>query len=138
MGAYDLIHTYRDGMRYDSFLVLSYMFGAFISGIMSPFATPYIIGPQFGPSLFLGFVCLLIASLLAICTKDYASYIFYLVVCANGIQQAVASLYSANLIRCTITGAVTDIALVVGQAFRGQYKSIERGIILSVMTFFYW
>jgi len=140
--AYGLTISDWDGFEYHSFMVLSYMLGAFISGIMSPFATPYTIEPHFGPSLFIGFLCLLIASLLAFNDKyaddKYAAYMFYLVVCANGIQQAVASIYSANLIRCTITGAVTDIALVIGQALRGQYKGIERGIILSIMIFFYW
>jgi len=143
--ALDLTQASWDGLRYNSFLILSYMFGAVISGIMSPFATPYVILPYYGPSLFIGFLCLLIASQLSMwqdgdgrIQDEYAAYIFYLVVCANGIQQAVASIYSANLIRCTITGAITDIGIVIGQALRGQYKSLERGIVLSTMIFFFW
>ena len=35
-------------------------------------------------------------------------YVFCLAAAANGIQNGIASIYSANLIRCSLTGSSTD------------------------------
>merc|ERR1711957_172577 len=57
---------------------------------------------------------------------------------SNGIQNGIASIYSANLIRCTLTGATTDIAIVIAQAINGNYRGFARGCVLGLICFFFW
>lgn len=77
------------------------------------------------------------ASLLAYYDQP-SRYIFFLVTASNGIQNGIASIYSANLIRCTLTGATTDIAIVIAQSLNGNYKGLPRGCVLGMIVFFFW
>jgi hypothetical protein len=86
-----------------TFLILSYMLGSFIAGLISPDAIPYQIEPRFGPPFLIGALCLSVASVIAALEVGDVNYIFYFAAAANGIQNGVASIYSANLIRCSLT-----------------------------------
>ncbi|OEU08984.1 hypothetical protein FRACYDRAFT_271644 [Fragilariopsis cylindrus CCMP1102] len=122
---------------YNLCLILSYMFGSFIAAMICPHAKPYVIEPKYGPTFMIGGTFLLAASFLAI-NELPSRYIFFLVTASNGIQNGIASIYSANLIRCTLTGATTDIAIVIAQAINGNYKGFARGCVLSLIVFFFW
>jgi hypothetical protein len=118
-------------------LIGSYMAGAFISGIITPDATPYQIHPMYGPTFLIGGVFLMTASILA-ALEAHPTYIFGLAAAANGIQNGIASIYSANLIRCSLTGNTTDIALVVAQLLRGNRTQLYRGMVHVLIVCNFW
>jgi hypothetical protein len=122
---------------FQSNIILSYMMGAFIAGFVTPNATPYRIEPTYGPTFLVGGVFLLIASILA-ALEFSESYIFFFAAAANGIQNGIASIYSANLIRCSLTGSSTDIALVFGQLLRGNRKNLWKGLVLVLIVCSFW
>ena len=103
---------------YNLWILMSYMFGSFVAAMICPHAKPFVIEPNYGPTFWLGGTALLAASLLAVYEKP-SRYIFFLVVFSNGIQNGIASIYSANLIRCTLSGATTDVAIVIAQMING-------------------
>ena len=80
---------------------------------------------------------LFMASILAALEAD-PRYIFYLTAGANGLQNGIASIYSSNLIRCSMTGAITDIALAVGQLVRGNRRSMPKAMVLSLICLNFW
>jgi len=122
---------------YNLWILLSYMFGSFVAAMICPHAKPFIIEPNYGPTFWIGGTSLLAASVLA--DYEYPSrYIFFLVVFSNGIQNGIASIYSANLIRCTLSGATTDIAIVMAQMINGNYKGTAKGSVLGLICFFFW
>ena len=123
--------------QYNLLMLLSYMFGAFITAILSPKAKPYSVDPMFGPAFLIGGTMLLGSSVLS-ANGAPTRFIYYLAICANGVQNGVASIYSANLIRCTLTGAVTDIGLVIGQMIRGNFDKAGRGCVLGIIVTCFW
>lgn len=126
-----------DKYVYNLCIILSYMGGSFIAAMMCPNAKPYVLEPRYGPTFWIGGTMLLLASLLA--AFDLPSrYVFYLVTASNGIQNGIASIYSANLIRCTLTGATTDLAIVIAQSLNGNYKGLPRGCVLGMICFCFW
>jgi uncharacterized membrane protein YoaK (UPF0700 family) len=123
--------------RYHLYMILSYMGGAFISAMISPHAKSWVIEPRYGPTFMVGGTMLLGACLLA--KGEWPSrYVFFLATASNGLQNGIASIYSANLIRCTLTGATTDIAIVIAQCIHGNYKGLARGMVLTAIVFFFW
>eukprot|EP00539_Tryblionella_compressa_P019527 CAMPEP_0178861502 /NCGR_PEP_ID=MMETSP0747-20121128/2312_1 /TAXON_ID=913974 /ORGANISM="Nitzschia punctata, Strain CCMP561" /LENGTH=522 /DNA_ID=CAMNT_0020528029 /DNA_START=89 /DNA_END=1657 /DNA_ORIENTATION=- len=118
-------------------MVLCYMWGSFMASVINPFAKPYRLEPLYGPTFMIGGLCLLGSSLLS-AFEAPSRYIFYLASAANGVQNGVASIYSANLIRCSMTGVVTDIALTMGQLVRGNKTQLWKGWILSIIFSLFW
>lgn len=129
--------TNVDAFGFHSSLILSYMFGAALAGSFTPAAKPYTLQPTYGPTFLVGGIMLFMASILAALEAD-PSYIFFLAACVCGLQNGIASIYSSNLIRCSMTGAITDIALTVGQLTRGNTKTLPKSIVLSLLVFFFW
>lgn len=122
---------------YNLGMIASYMGGAFIAAMINAQAKPYVIEPRYGPTFMIGGVFLLTASLFA--KYEFESrFIFFLSTASLGIQNGIASLYSANLIRCTLTGAVTDIGIVLAQAFNCHFKGFARGCVLTIIVFNFW
>jgi uncharacterized membrane protein YoaK (UPF0700 family) len=122
---------------YYSCFVLSYLFGSFLAGLITPNGTPFQIEPTYGPTFLIGGVFLMTASILAAIESE-PSYIFFLCAAANGIQNGIASIYSANLIRCSLTGASTDVALVIAQCVRGNRKQLMKGLVLMSIILCFW
>ena len=129
--------TNVEAFGFHSSLILSYMFGAALAGSFTPAAKPYTLQPTYGPTFLVGGIMLFMASILAALEAD-PSYIFFLAACVCGLQNGIASIYSSNLIRCSMTGAITDIALTVGQLTRGNTKTLPKSIVLSLLVFFFW
>jgi uncharacterized membrane protein YoaK (UPF0700 family) len=122
-------------------MILSMIFGACISGLMNPNASPYRIEPSYGPTFMIGGIFLLIASLLAAfeTNETHSFYLFYFAAAANGIQNGISSLYSANLIRSThLTGASTDIGLFIGQLLRGNRTNLWKLLVLIALASSFW
>eukprot|EP00536_Pseudo-nitzschia_multiseries_P014834 jgi/Psemu1/311434/fgenesh1_kg.773_\ len=113
------------------------MGGAFIAAMINPHAKPYVIEPKYGPTFLLGGAMLLGASI--ILQKGGPSrFVFYLATASSGVANGIASIYSANLIRCTLTGATTDVAIVCAQVIHGNTTTLARGSILSLIIFWFW
>ena len=120
-------------------LALSYALGSFLAGLMCPKAQPYRIEPSYGPTIVVGGMFLLMASLLAEHPNNVPiQYVFYATCVANGIQNGVASLFSANLIRCGLTGATTDAALALGRILRGNRKYAWKSVLLVLVIIHFW
>jgi hypothetical protein len=122
---------------YYTWLILSYIFGGFIVGFITPRAHKHLIEPAYGPSFLIGAILLLSASIFA--TMGLPSrFIFYFSTGAIGVQNGIASVYSANLIRCTLTGASTDLGLIVAQCLRGDFEKFIRGTLIAIIVTNYW
>lgn len=68
-----------------------------------------------------------------------ANRFFFFVAAANGIQNGISSMYSANLIRTThLTGTTTDIGLFVGQWLRGNLNNVWKLQILTGLAISFW
>lgn len=123
--------------RYASFLILSYIFGSFLAGIITPRAHKHMLEPKYGPTFFIAALLLLAASIFA--SYELPSrYIFYFSTAALGVQNGIASIYSANLIRCTLTGTSTDLGLIFAQALRGNFEKFIRGTLIAIIVTNYW
>jgi uncharacterized membrane protein YoaK (UPF0700 family) len=128
-----LVEAQWQEYKYITVLILAYIFGAFIAGIITPRAHKHVIEPTYGPTFFIGALFLLAASLFA----EYglpSRFIFYFGTAALGVQNGIASIYSANLIRCTLTGTSTDIGLIIAQALRGNFDKFIRGTLIAVIV----
>jgi uncharacterized membrane protein YoaK (UPF0700 family) len=120
-----------------TYLLLAYIFGAFIPAIITPRAHKHVIEPKYGPTFMIGALFLLASSLCA--TFGVPSrFIFYFATAALGVQNGIASIYSANLIRCTLTGTSTDLGLIFAQALRGEFKKFIRGTLICIIVTNYW
>lgn len=124
-------------LSYFSFLILSYIFGSFIVGIITPRAHKHILEPTYGPTFFIAALFLLAASLFA-SNQLPSRFIFYFSTAALGVQNGIASIYSANLIRCTLTGTSTDLGLIFAQALRGNFEKFIRGTLIAIIVTNYW
>ena len=118
-------------------MTLSYIVGVFISGLFTPRAKSYRIEPTYGPTFLVGGIFLLLASILA-AMEGEPNHIFCLVAAANGIQNGISSIYSANLIRCTLTGATTDMTLAIAQSFRGNHENVTKAMVLASLIVSFW
>ena len=127
-------------------MILSFIFGAFLSGLLTPRATPYRIEPTYGPTFCLGGLVLLAASLLAALQggstsleAHWSDIVFYLTAMANGIQNGMSSIYSGNLIRSThLTGTSTDIGIFAGQLLRGNTQNNWKLLVLVGLALSFW
>jgi uncharacterized membrane protein YoaK (UPF0700 family) len=119
-------------------MFLGYTGGALIVSLISPRAKPYAIDPGYWLCWIIGGSFLLTASMLSV--YEYPTRgIWVLAIAANGVSNGIASIYSANLIRCTLTGAMTDIGLIIGQLIRrGKSDKLARGVVLGVIVIAFW
>eukprot|EP00536_Pseudo-nitzschia_multiseries_P005703 jgi/Psemu1/13229/gm1.13229_g len=118
-------------------MVGSYMGGACLAGFINEGAQKHVIEPRYGPTFLIGGICLSVAELLAR-TGMPSRFVFFLATASLGIQNAIASLYSANLIRCTMTGVTTDVGLSLGQCLRGDFRNLSRGMVLGGVVLCFW
>ncbi|CAB9499198.1 membrAne [Seminavis robusta] len=120
-------------------MFLSFMFGSFISGVLSPDPTPFRIEPMYGPSFLIGAAFLVISSIMAAVESNNEDFVFYFAAAANGIQNGVSSIYSENLIRSTgHSGATTDISLFIAQLCRGNMENTGRLLVLCSLLVAFW
>eukprot|EP00536_Pseudo-nitzschia_multiseries_P018093 jgi/Psemu1/227797/e_gw1.2147.3.1 len=132
-----LVENNWPNYSYFTFLIMAYIGGAFIVGLITPRAHKHILEPTYGPTFFIAAIFLLCASLFA--THGIPSrFIFYMSTAALGVQNGIASVYSANLIRCTLTGTSTDLGLIVAMALRGNFDKFIRGTLIAIIVTNYW
>ena len=90
------------------------------------------------PIRIIGSICLIAASFAAdIKPSGHAQY--YLAAAANGLQNGISSIYSANLIRTSHhTGTSTDIGIIIGQILRGNWKNYWKLKVLIGLASSFW
>lgn len=119
-------------------LILAFIGGACIAGIMNPSAIPHKLVPAYGPTFLMGSLCMIGASIAAE-INPYHRTLYYFAAAANGIQNGMTSTYSANLIRTThLTGTSTDIGLILGQMIRGKWKNYWKFKVLVGLALSFW
>ncbi|CAJ1960028.1 unnamed protein product [Cylindrotheca closterium] len=118
-------------------LIASYFLGSFLSGLLTPNATPYRLEPTYGPTFLIGGLFLTAASILSAKGKG-DPYIFCLAAAAAGIQNGIASIFSSNLIRCSLTGSTTDMAITLGQVIRGNRTKVWKAMVLLLLVIAFW
>ncbi len=116
--------------------IFSVMGGSFISGLLNPYAVAFSVGPRFGPTFVLASIFMTMGAVAALHNSRRE---FYWTAMANGVQNGITSMYSANLIRTThLTGTTTDIGLFIGMAIRGnKTNNWKLYILLSLATTFW-
>jgi PAS domain S-box-containing protein len=119
-------------------LILSFIGGATVAGLLNPKAIPHKLTPSYGPTFLLGSLCMIAAALAAALHPDGRA-LYYFAAMANGIQNGMTSTYSANLIRTThLTGTSTDIGLIMGQMMRGNWKNLWKFKVLCGLATSFW
>ena len=124
--------------RFEIYLILAFVGGAIMSGLMNPQAIPHKLVPSYGPTFMLGSLCLVAASISAdIKPSGRVHYLFAAM--ANGMQNGMTSMYTANLIRTSHhTGTSTDIGLILGQMLRGNWKNYWKFKVLIGLVSSFW
>lgn len=122
-----------------SLLILCYIFGSFISGLLIPYQS-FSISLGYGRVFLLVSIILTISALIdIISTSSFVAYDL-LVACAAGLQNGMVSRYSGNILRIGhVTGTCTDIGVNVGRYLMGTKDNLWRIQILIVLlvTFFF-
>ena len=108
-----------------------------MAGWLTPRARSYRIEPTYGPTFLIGGVLTFLASLLA-GMEGKPNHIFCLLAAANGIQNGIASIYSNNLIRCSLTGATADLAIASAQLLRGNTAKLTKSLVIASIVFNFW
>ena len=120
-------------------IILSFVGGAFLASVLNPRPVGWRLSPIYAPTFFIAALLMTIASILS-CFEDHQStevHYYYFVAAANGVQNGLASMYSANLLRTAgVTGTTTDIGIFAGQLLRGNHKNtwklkIQLGLVIS-------
>lgn len=128
-----------DDMIVNFCIILSFCFGAGISGgILS--SSTFSLGLEYGPLLIIGSVLFFISSML-LCYAPNAYLGFYFAAMACGLQNALTSNYSGNIIRTThMTGTVTDIGVVIGKyVIKGEFQELWKlKILIPLFTSFFF
>ena len=126
-------------------MILSTIAGSTISAILNPRPFPWRVAPMYAPTLLIGGLFICIAAILSSFDPDMNEgttdlhYFFFFVAAANGVQNGISSVYTANLIRTThMTGTTTDIGLFIGQYLRGNKKNLWKLYILLGLALAFW
>jgi uncharacterized membrane protein YoaK (UPF0700 family) len=104
-------------------LIVCFIFGAAITGYWMPMNS-FQLGKKYGPLFIIGSVLLLLACITSQFRPE-SYWFFYFASMASGLQNSLTSKYSGNIIRTThLTGAATDIGIVLGRMANGDYKDL--------------
>jgi uncharacterized membrane protein YoaK (UPF0700 family) len=119
-----------DNLLINLCLVTCFIFGSAISGAYMP-QRSFHLGLQYGPLFLIGSGLLMTACLTSLFWPN-TNYYFYLAAMASGLQNALTSKYSGNIIRTThMTGTSTDIGIVLGRICMGDTSEAWK---LAVLT----
>jgi len=123
---------------FNIYLILCFVGGACISGVLNPEAAPHKLEPSYGPTFLIGSAFMILSAVFAEIDAT-GKALFYCAAVANGLQNGMTSMYSANLIRTShLTGTSTDIGLIAGQMIRGNFKNSWKFKVLVALASSFW
>mmetsp|Transcript_53552 Transcript_53552/g.160261 ORF Transcript_53552/g.160261 Transcript_53552/m.160261 type:complete len:464 (-) Transcript_53552:222-1613(-) len=112
-------------------MIASFVGGSAISGLLNPKPVPGRMGPTYGPTFLVGSLLLAASSVLAFRSAPGLA-VFHLAAAANGLQNGMSSMYTANLVRsCHMTGTSTDIGMLLGQILGGNRENAWKLLTLA-------
>jgi len=115
-------------------MIGSYVTGAALSGFLNPRPVPGKITPRFGPSFLVGSALMALSSVLANTCPEGRAFLYFAAM-ANGLQNAVTSAFSANLVRTShMTGASSDLGMIAGQMLGGNFENLWRFSVLAILA----
>jgi uncharacterized membrane protein YoaK (UPF0700 family) len=118
-------------------IILCFMGGSALSGIIQPHPVPNRVSQGYGPTFLLGSVLLGVSATLANTRPEGRAFLYFAAL-ANGLQNAMSSMYTANLIRSThMSGISSDMGLFLGQMIRGNFTNTWRFIVLASLSSFF-
>ncbi|KAL7449998.1 hypothetical protein ACHAWC_001991 [Mediolabrus comicus] len=116
--------------------IFSVMGGAFLSALLNPYPIAFEISPRYGLTFLMASFFMTLGAI-EVLHNDRRE--FYFTAIANGIQNGVSSMYSANLLRTShLTGTTTDIGLFLGMALRGNRTNNWKLYILIGLAVSFW
>jgi len=125
-GAYTRAAMGTDLPIFQAALIGCFVAGSAVTSLINPRPTPYRLTPHYGPTFLIGAALLSAAHLM-----EASRAVYLLIVAANGVQNGVSSLYSANLVRTShMTGSSTDVGVVLGQLARGNWTDLWKLCVL--------
>jgi len=102
-------------------LWFTFMFGSFLSALLVPFES-FKITRCYARSLSCIGLSIFVAFLLGTYFPDKTYYLYFCSL-GCGLQNAMTTRYSGNVIRTThLSGTTTDIGIIIGHMVRGRYK----------------
>lgn len=123
-------------------MILSYLGGSCIAGFLNPRPVAFKLADSTGPTFLLGALLLYLSSRAATTVGTggaSAMTVFYLAAAANGLQNSVTSVHTANLIRSThISGMTSDAGTYLGQLLRGNRQNAFRLCVNAVLALSFW
>jgi len=120
-------------------VLASFITGSAIGGALIPNPKTYELGENTGTSFLLAAACLFASNYLAGGKSPSSNWIFYFAAIANGIQNSVTSVHTANLCRTShYSGISSDIGTFSGQIIGGnQANAFKLKVFLSLAISFW-
>lgn len=121
--------------------LLSYMGGSAVAGLMIPKPTAFKLSEKTGQTFLIGAGLMLAASQLAEKSGAGSSNksCFYLALMANGLQNSVTSVHTANLCRSAhFSGITSDMGTFMGQCLRGNKENLFKLQVFALLALSFW
>lgn len=113
-------------------LIASFIAGSAITGSMMPHPS-FHLGKEYGPLFLVGSLLFFLADVSLNYAPEPKLYLYFSAM-ACGLQNAMTTRYSGNIIRTThMSGTATDIGLVFGRMMMGEFKELWKLYLLVPM-----
>lgn len=123
-------------------VIFSFLGGSFVAGWLNPRPVAFELSPTLGPTFLLGAVSLYLSSLgvtTGSTSSSSSSSAFYWAAAANGLQNSVTSVHTANMMRSShFSGITSDIGTYMGQLLRGNRQNVQRLCINIALAVAFW
>lgn len=118
--------------------IASYFGGSAIAGVMIPKPVAFQLAGNTGLAFLVGAAILYLASNLA--GSDPSSMTpFYLALIANGLQNSITSVHTANLCRTAhFSGITSDMGTFVGQCLMGNRANLFKLKVFAALAASFW
>lgn len=118
--------------------ILSYVFGSFIAGALIPNPKPFVLAENTGLVFLVGSALMLCASKMAEHAPN-AMTAFYFALMANGLQNSVTSVHTANLCRTAhFSGITSDMGTFMGQCLMGNQDNLFKLKVFALLGLSFW
>lgn len=124
-------------------VLFGYISGAAVAGALNPRPDPFHIHTlNVGVTFWLAAAALVVAQTFFLdgSQGDTSRHWFFaLAAVANGMQNSITSVHTANLVRTThYTGISSDMGTFVGQALRGNWENVHKLKVFALLALSFW